>query len=289
MESSGWPLDATAVATMISALAALAVATLAFRQLGQLKRQVDQAEVGVAAASRSADAARDAALEASRGRADSTAPLVVALVESPQWPAFLDAVRTSMPGGGELPLLAVESLHRARMVAEGERFVFPVDAQQLLWFRMSGTLTNEGATTARVRLGGEAQFVAGRSEEGVAVHVPLGLGSGVTKTYALRPGQTACFEWAAGLTLGRWAEASASPQGGRGFLEITVTDSREHGVIDHIFVLIAGRPLQPDPQRDGQWRLVGPESLGLTVYPTRRTYRWDWPTTQEPPWNESRS
>jgi hypothetical protein len=280
-------LDATAVATMISALAALAVATLAFGQLLQLQRQVDQAEAGVAAASRSADAAREATLEASRARADSTAPVVVALVEAPQWPAFLDSIRTSMPGGGDLPLLAVESLRRARTVAEDERFVLPVDAQQLLWFRTSGTLTNEGATTARVRLDGEARFVAGRSEEGLAVRVPLGLGSGVTKISALRPGQTACFEWAAGLTLGQWAEASTSTEGGRGFLVVTVTDSREHGVIDHIFVLMGGRPLQPVPQRDGQWRLVGRESMGLTVYPTRRTYRWDWPTTQDPPWNES--
>lgn len=279
-------LDLTAVATMVSAFAALAVAALALGQLRQLKRQVDQAEVGVAAATRSADAARDAALEASRARADATAPIVVALIEAPEWPAWLDTVRTSMPGGGELPLLDVQSLHRSRPVGERESFAFPLEGNQFLWFRMSGRLVNEGATTARVRLDGEAQFVARRLENDVEVQPPLSLGTGANRSYVLGPGQTACIEWAAGLTLAQWAEASTTPKGGRGFLTVTVMDSREHGVIDHVFVQMAGRPLEIDPDRHSNWRLGGPESIGLTVYPTRRTYRWDWPTAKEPPWND---
>lgn len=279
-------LDLPVIATLVSALAALAIAALAFGQLRQLKRQVDQAQAGVAAASRSADAARDAALEASRARADATAPVVVALIEAPEWPALLDAVRTSMPGAGELPLLDLQSLRRARLVGQNEPFVFPLEGDQFLWFRMSGRLINEGATTARVRLDGEAQFVAPRLENAVEVQPPLSLGTGANRSYALRPGQTAYFEWAAGLTLAQWADASTTPKGGRGFLVITVMDSREHGVIDHIFVEMAGRPLESDPDRQGHWRLAGPSSTGITVYPTRRTYRWDWPTSQEPPWND---
>jgi hypothetical protein len=161
---------------------------------------------------------------------------------------------------------------------------------------MRGVLTNEGAGTARVRLDGEAQFVEGKTTllpDHGDIAVPPAVGTKNRQEYLLRPGESAVFEWGYGHTLGEWADAQAHPNppnsNGACFLTIAVFDSFEHGVIDHIFIEMAGRPLVPVPGALGQWKILEQSEeaeLGITVYPIHRTYRAEGWTGVTPPWEE---
>lgn len=44
-----------------------------------------------------------------------------------------------------------------------EELVFPERAGQLMWFVVHGIVTNEGRLTARIRIFGEGEFIAGES------------------------------------------------------------------------------------------------------------------------------
>ncbi len=261
-----------ATATALAALASLAVLVVAVYQLRLLRRQVFDAAAGVAAAERAAQAATDAAVEASRGRADATAPQVIVNLDKPSWPPFLDRTHTGMPMADGIRLLSPESIRAARLGAPGEEFLFDRDSTQFLWFVTSGQIINEGRGSARIRLDGEGHFDdAGQGDE-----------------VLLRPGEERGFRWATGLSLGEWAARHATPVSGRGFLSFTIMDFQEHGVIDHVFVELGARPLEPVPSIAGGWRLSedGSGHIGVTIYPTRRTYRWDWgrQPPREPPW-----
>jgi len=135
----------------------------------------------------------------------------------------------------------------------------------------AGTVRNEGAGSARVRLDGEAHF--------------SGYGQGAEVVF--KPGDQLIFEWGEGHTTGEWAARVLTGQPARGFLVITSMDYQEHGVIDHAYVEFGARPLQPTAQQQGLWAYsADQEQFGVVVYPVQRTYRWEWGQggPKPPPW-----
>ncbi|USX54115.1 hypothetical protein [Lentzea sp. HUAS12] len=292
------------IGTFVAALANVGLVSFAVFQLVLLRRQVRLASDQTAATKATVEVARDSAavarsavLEAARIRVDEHAPRVIALMEDPAWPPLVDSTRSAMPNAGDLRLLNHRSLAASRDATPATPFVFDGQREWFMWFKMRGVLINEGSGTARVRLDGEAQFVEGSSEllptSGSTMPPPPAVGTPDRNEYLLRPGQSAVFEWGYGHTLGEWADAfeNPSPPNPRGacFLTVTVMDYFEHGVIDHIFIEMAGRPIRPIPGALGQWGVPEDRSqaeLGIVVYPLQRTYRSEGWNGLEPPWAE---
>ncbi|MDG6101380.1 hypothetical protein Daura_40050 [Dactylosporangium aurantiacum] len=275
---------AAAVAGASAARAGRAAARTAAKQLPELQQQVElgtaqskAADEQVALAQEVLKAATAAVREAARARTDERAPLVVALFEAPKWPPLIDATRDRMPYGNELPLLDHRSVAQAEAASPARLFPRNEERTRLLWFQTRGVLINEGATTARVRLADEAQFVEATTAK---------------RERLLRPGEVALFEWGAGHTIAEWAVARERPDPpnplGACFLTITVFDSFEHGIFDHIHVVMSGRPIVPVDDSFDEVRLASLESeaeMAVTVFPTRRTYRSDGVRRDPLPWD----
>ena len=275
---------AAAIAGASAARAGRGAARIAAKQLPELQKQVEIS----AAQSKAADeqvvltqdvlkAATAAVREAARARTDERAPLVVALFEAPRWPPLIDATRDRMPYGNEPRLLDHRSVAQAEAASPARLFTRNAERTQLMWFQIRGVLINEGATTARVRLDDGAQFV-----EATAAR----------RERLLRPGEVAQFEWGAGHTIAEWAVARERPDPpnplGACFLTITVFDSFEQGVFDHIHVVMSGRPIVPVDDSFDEVRLASRESeadMEVTVFPTRRTYRSDGVRRDPLPWD----
>lgn len=289
------------VGTFVAAVANIGLVIFAVVQLVLLRRQVmlsqDQTKAAadtVEAARQSVEASRAAVVESARVRIDERAPQVVALMEPPQWPPLVDNSRSAMPQANELRLWDPRSVAQSVEAPTKSPFVFDRDKYWFMWFRVNGVLVNEGASTARVRLDGEAHFVEGRSTLLPGEHViptPPSVGTPDRNEYLLRPGEAALFEWAFGHTLEEWADAyeHADPPNpySYGQLVVTVFDYFEHGVVDYIFIETGGRPLTPVPRTQGQWTVPPDKAevdLGMTVYPTRRTYRMEPRNDAPPPW-----
>ncbi len=317
MDAAGWANVGVAVGT-----AALAAVTFwlarqsrtsieeARKQTEINRRAVKAAEEGTRAALESAGAARDAVVESARARSDARAPSVVALLEPVRWPPWWDTSRPGMPYGDDLRLLDPLSIQRSAELAGSEEFMFEQDAETFLWFRMRGLLVNEGRTSARVRLDGEARFLEEHSPfqfvvGGDGAHrlpteilrLPAQVGtytpeSGLFAEYVLRPNEEAVFEWAAGHTLREWADAynDPTPSGrpnlnGRLFFSVTVFDYSASGVTDWIFVEAAGRPIEPVPGRGASWRPSSSGSMAHVAYPNVRHYQEDKLPPPTPPWS----
>lgn len=188
--------------------------------------------------------------------------------------ARVDGLRSGMPGADELRLLALQSIEQSRIIDPGEEFVFDRDKNQFIWFRVLGSVRNEGSGSGKVRLDGEAHFAgAAQGEE-----------------LTLRPGDERRFEWAAGFPASTLAERRNAPQPAREFLIITGTSYEDKGVIDKIYLELASRALQEVPGHQGAFVFVDryDQALNLratavTVYPTQRIYRWDWEAGKIPP------
>lgn len=271
--------------TFFAALATIVLVYLTSKTLKALHEQIKVGQDAAAAARRSADAAResataaeDAVREAAKTRIDDQAPRVVVLLEEPEWPPFIDPTRSGMPGGGERTLL--ESMGQAQVA--GGPYFFDEQKSWFLWFRTRGVLMNEGRGTARVRLDGDARFIESPSpllENAGIVSVPPKVGVASNREYLLRPGGVAVFEWAYGHTLGEWADArqNMNPPNPNGacFLTVTVFDWLSSGVIDHHYILLQARPIEPVRGRQGQWKVLESPDLevGLTAFPPQRTYR----------------
>ncbi|MFC4046529.1 hypothetical protein ACFO1B_49635 [Dactylosporangium siamense] len=291
MTLAGWIQIISAIGAVAAAVAAAsaarsgrAAARTAARQLPELQKQVEISAAQSKAAEKQAGFAQEtlkaataAVREAARARTDERAPLVVALFEAPQWPPLVDATRDGMPYGNQPGLLdhraaaPAEAASPARLFGRGE------DRSRLLWFQTRGVLINEGATTARVRLADEAQFVEATAAK---------------RERLLRPGEVAPFEWGAGHTVAEWAVARERPDPpnplGACFLTITVFDSFEQGIFDHIHVVMSGRPIVGVDGAFDEVRLASRESeadMAVTVFPTRRTYRSDGARRDPLPWD----
>jgi hypothetical protein len=272
--------DLGAYATLLASLVTLLLFVISWRQLRLLRDQVRLAAQETAAAQTSANAAQmsaqaaiDAATEATRARVDSYSPRLIVTVEV-QPGAFVDASRSVMPGGDELRLLDPRSVQQSRTITYGEEFVFDRDQSLFIWFRVEGSVRNEGNATGKVSLGGEAHFA----------------GTGHGEEVTLRPGNERAFEWAAGFTAATLADRRAEPQPARGFLEVTGSNYEDEGIIDKIHLELASRALQEVPghrstfvfsdQYDEALRL--PATVAV-AYPTQRIYRWDWEAGKIPP------
>lgn len=288
------------IGTFVAAMANVGLVIFAVVQLILLRRQVKlsqgqtkAAADTVVAARETVEASRAAIVESARVRVDERAPRVVALMESPQWPPLVDKSRSAMPLANELRLWDGRSVAQSFEASPSQHFVFDRDKSWFMWFRANGALVNEGAGTARVRLDGEAHFIEGRSHlhRDVDIQLPPSVGTPDRKEYLLRPGEVALFEWAYGHTLEEWADAYEHPNPpnplGAGFLTVTVFDYFEHGVVDYIFIETGARPIVPVPNTRGQWMVPHEREevpIGLTVYPTRRTYRSEPREDVAPPW-----
>ncbi|MET7424330.1 hypothetical protein [Dactylosporangium sp. NPDC005555] len=275
---------AAAVAAASAARSGRGAARTAAKQLPELQKQVElnaaqakSVDEQVVLAQEMLKATTAAVREAARARTDERAPLVVALFETPQWPPLIDATRDRMPYGNELRLLDHRSVEQAEAASPGRLFARGAERNRLMWFQTRGVLINEGATTARVRLDEEAQFVEATAAK---------------RERLLRPGEVALFEWGAGHTIAEWAVAREKPDPpnplGACFLTITVFDSFEHGIFDHIHAVMSGRPIVPVDDSFDEVRLASRESeaeMGVTVFPTRRTYRSDGVRREPLPWD----
>jgi hypothetical protein len=277
---------AAAVAAASAARSGRSAARTAAKQLPELQKQVEinaaQAKAGdeqAVLAQEMLQAAAAAVREAACARTDERAPLVIALLEAPQWPPLVDATRDRMPRGNELRLLDHRSVAQAEAASPARVFARNGQRNGLMWFQTRGVLINEGTTTARVRLDdeAEAQFVGESSAK---------------RERLLRPGEVARFEWGAGHTIADWADARERPDPpnplGACFLTITAFDSFEQGIFDHIHVVMSGRPIVSVDDSFDEVRLASRESeaeMGITVFPTRRTYRSDGRRRDPLPWD----
>lgn len=267
------------LATAISAFTAVIFVAFGAYQLFKLRKQVILTGDSVDAAKRAANAAQEAARETARVRIDEQAPRVIALMESPQWPPRVSSGRANMPYANELRLLDPQSVQSA-VTTGAEEYIFPGQEQWLLWFIDRGVLINEGDSTARVRLDGEARFVDGESplvpDEKIPYPPPVGAFHGpdyISREHLLRPGKVALFEWAYGHQLKEWADKRDQGTPPICTLTIAVFDSTEYGVVDHIKVELGARPLEPVAGKQAHWRLVSNPRAGVTVWPTTREYR----------------
>ncbi|WP_143661680.1 hypothetical protein [Streptomyces sp. st170] len=274
--------DAADLGTALAAIATLVLVGFGVRQLIALQKQVELGQQATDAAVTAAEAAQRAVLETARTRIDEQVARLVVISEDPQWPPLRNPLISSMPAGDESRLFDSLTLHGSPEVGTDD-LIFPQDANQLMWFVVRGVVTNEGRSTARIRLDGEGRFIEGTSNliPGEHVEVPPVVGgwqgnpSYLFTEHLLRPGKSALFEWAAGCTIAEWAELHDQPTPAGGFIYLKAFDSAEHGVVDSVKVEVQGRPLQPVPQRDGHWALSSPQHrhMGVVVWPTQREYR----------------
>ncbi|MFE2174418.1 hypothetical protein [Kitasatospora sp. NPDC059462] len=266
--------------TALASIATLLLVGFGGWQLKALAHQLRLGQQSTEAAVRAADAAQATVAESVRARIDALAPRLTVLPEQAPWPPFIDRGRSGMPLGSDRRMLDSMSLHSSEE-ARGE-FVFPENEHMLMWFRLRAVVTNEGKSTTRVHLKGEGRFIEGQSPliPGVTIPCPPVVGiPGETylhREHVLRPGESALFEWAAGLPIGDWAAGHAAhgdTQPGSSTMFLTSMDASEFGVIDSVKIVLAGRPVEPVPQRNSHWRLSHPEGIRVTVYPTYRRYR----------------
>ncbi|MFJ9195710.1 hypothetical protein [Streptomyces globisporus] len=274
--------DAANLGTALAAVATLALVGFGVRQLIALQKQVELGQQATDAAVTAAEAAQRAVLETARARIDEQVARVVVISEDPQWPPLRNPLISSMPAGDEARLFDSLTLHGSPEVGNDD-LIFPQDASQLMWFVIRGLVTNEGRSTARIRLDGEGRFIQGTSTliPGEHVEIPPVVGgwrgnsSYLFTEHLLRPGKSALFEWAAGCTVAEWAELHDQPTPAGGCIYLKSFDSAEHGVVDSVKVEVQGRPLQPVPQRNAHWALSSSPHMhiGVVVWPTQREYR----------------
>ncbi|WP_405407409.1 hypothetical protein [Streptomyces sp. NBC_01124] len=266
----------TSYASLLAALAALITGGVARRQLKLLREQNQSGQQASSAAVVAADAARDAVTETARSRADAYAPRITVLAEAPQWPPMIST--TAAAGAG---VFSSSVLHGSEPLGR-EELIFPESAERSMWFVVHSVLINEGASTARVRIMGDGQFIEGESPllPGQVLTVPPLSSAARREDYLyqmhiLRPGQSALIRWAAPMSVAAWTanhDHGVPPEAG---VTVESFDHAAHGVTDRIKLSIIARVLQPVPGRDGHWALttIEPREADVVVWPTEREYR----------------
>ncbi|MGJ3558015.1 hypothetical protein ACR6C2_00180 [Streptomyces sp. INA 01156] len=156
-----------------------------------------------------------------------------------------------------------------------------------MWFVVHGIVTNEGRSTARIRILGEGEFISGESPllPGETIAVPPVASewrsdqSYLYLEHVLRPGRTALFRWAASNTVANWTIDSAEYGAPRASVNLEVFDSAAHGVIDTVKLEVRARPLQAVSLRTGHWVLTDAAAdMDVIVSHTKRRY-----LAEEPP------
>jgi hypothetical protein len=225
--------------------------------------QIRQGQKGLKAANRSAKAANAAVKEASRARIDAKTPKVIAILDK--------------------PLLHVLDTPKSVGSNANQVFVMPRMKDDTQYLAVDGTLINEGSATAKVRLNGNARFHDSDDDDII-------FETKITDNteYILPPGEKVKFTWIDGHTIQDWTDAytNSDPPNPHGacFMEIIVSDFLEDGIIDHIFLEMAGRILAPVDGEDGRWKFNDESGLTAIAYPIHRTYRSEGWKGLTPPW-----
>lgn len=278
------------VGTAVSGAATIVLVVFGIFQYVALRRQVTlthesviAAQQAVDAANRSVEAARDAVdvallsvRETARARIDQQASRVITVMENPQWPPRITRASNWQP-----QILRVQRLLTipSSGIAGEQEYAFPQDNDYLMWLVVQGIVVNQGATTARITLGGEARFIEGDTPllPGVHLYTPPIVGEYHTSDHEylnlchmLRPHETALFEWGIGFRLHEWIarddiDATRS-------LEIVARDPSGGGIKDRTKIDASARPLVEVPGRTGVWKLAKEAATGVTIWPTEREY-----------------
>ncbi|MDX3771525.1 MULTISPECIES: hypothetical protein [unclassified Streptomyces] len=269
--------DAADLGTTLAAIATCVLVGFGLIQLRALKRQVESGQQSSDAAVSAAEAAHHAVREAARARVDEQVARVVVLSERPQWPPLTNP---NLSDNGQDRLFDSLIQHGSPQVGR-EELVFPERAGQLMWFVVHGIVTNEGRSTARIRIAGEGEFITGESPllPGETIAIPPVASewrsdrSYLYREHVLRPGQTALFRWAASNTVANWTVDPAEGGAPRANMNLEVFDSAAHGVIDTVKIEVRARPLQAVPLRTGHWALTDTATdMDVIVSPTKRRY-----------------
>lgn len=265
------------VVDLTAAISTVVLVGFGLVQLRALKKQVEAGQQSSDAAVSAADAAHLAVREAVRARVDEQVARVVVLSERPKWPPLINA---HIGDGGRTPLFDSMTLHASPQVGR-EELVFPERADQLMWFVVHGIVTNEGRSTARIRIKGDGEFFAGESPLLPTEQIPFPPVASEWRTdrsylfreHILRPGQTALFRWAATNKVIDWTVDHPGGGAPRASIDLEVFDSAAHGVIDTIKVEVRGRPLQSVPRRAEHWALSNDDlTVDVIVWPAERRY-----------------
>ncbi|MET8538217.1 hypothetical protein ABZV67_42590 [Streptomyces sp. NPDC005065] len=253
--------------------------------LRALKKQVESAQQSGAAAVSAAGAAHLAVREAARARVDEQVARVVVLSERPQWPPL---ITPHLSHDRQDRIFDAMTQHASAQVGR-EELAFPERADQLMWFEARSVVTNEGRSTARIRIVGDGEFTAGESPllPGETIAVPPVASewrsdrSYLLREHVLRPGRSALFRWAASNTVTGWTVDGAEGGAPRAGVSLEVFDSAAHGVIDTVKLEVRARPLVAVPLRTGHWALADtPAEVDVIVWAVTRRYLAEEPLPQ---------
>ncbi|MFD9540824.1 hypothetical protein [Streptomyces sp. NPDC060022] len=270
--------DAADLSTALAAIATFVLVGFGLVQLRALQRQVDIGQQSSEAAVSAAEAAHRAVQEAARARVDEQVARVVVLSQRPQWPPLTNP---HLGREGQFQLFDSMTLHGSPEVSHREEFVFPESADHLMWFVVHSIVTNEGRSTARIRIAGDGEFYEGESPllPGETIPCPPLASqwrsdrSYLYREHVLRPGQTALFRWAASKTVADWTVAHSEEGPPRAGVNLEVFDSAAHGVVDTVRMEVRAWTLEAVPNRAEHWRLKDDDTdVTVVVWPTKRRY-----------------
>ncbi len=278
--------DAADLSTALAAIATFVLVAFGLVQLRALQRQVDIGQQSSEAAVSAAEAAHRAVREAARARIDEQVARVVVLSQRPQWPPLINP---HLSHDGQFQLFDSVTLHGSPEVSHREEFVFPESADRVMWFVVHSIVTNEGRSTARIRIAGDGEFYEGESPLLPGERIPLpplasewrADGTYLSREHVLRPGQTALFRWAASKTVAGWTVDH--PEGGppRAGVNLEVFDSAAHGIIDTVKMEVRSWSLEAVRNRAEHWRLTENDAgVTVVVWPTERRYLAEGPPSE---------
>ncbi|MBK0419138.1 hypothetical protein JD276_08835 [Leucobacter sp. CSA1] len=276
---------------LLTGLGTLALAFFAFRQARDNRRLIKlgerQAATAEAQAKNSADSVKvalEVQQEAIRARADQDAPRVT-VDFSPAIGPLVDGHRDGMPNAGQLRLLDPQSIERSQPL--GDRMLaWPRNRDTFIWYRGFAVLTNEGRTSARVRLPSEAVFVEEDDQGSPRLPLPKTVTFSAMQEAVLPPGAQARFMWGAGKPLHEWIDGhqrfQERPPGSAIWQWIVAFDPRDNGVIDTILALLEPEPVQKVVGEDGAWEARRDAShVTVHVLPIKRGYRFEGAATED--------
>lgn len=277
-------------ASLAVAAGTLILAIVAWFQVRVSREQLTHAAESLEATRRASEATERAALETARARTDGVAFRVVGLLATPQWPPLLHPTLNKMPGGGEPTLFDSFNIGSSSVAEPGRVLNAHQLGQQLLWFKTFGLLHNEGAGTALIRLPSTCRVAMEETPFGdvdETITDPRFTGQFLPRMI-LPPGGSIAFEWWSGRPVSDWIHAyeNTSPPNPRGamFLELGASDTFDEGVVDNLFLVVSGRPIEPVPNDVGRWVVPKQSPMVSSFYPTIRRRRGLDPWEVEPPW-----
>lgn len=234
--------------------------------LAALLWQIKIGRQALSEAKHATDTSDRAIEEAEHARIDAQAPRVIVEMDRPEYHGL------DTPG---------DFTHDSN-----QQYVLPRQEANELYFLVEGEFINDGKSSARIRMTGAAHF---DTELLRTPHLKVGpITAGHQEEYLLLPGKSIHFSWSVSHTLKDWADAYHNPvppnPHGACFMEVIVTDDFAEGVVDHIYLEMSGRPIQPIEGDGGRWRFSGPPSMVATSYPIVRTYRHEGQEGLEPSW-----